>query len=178
MHAILSFPIIIIYLIDSSGTSGSDYSNTRRQAKKATAADSGSAETQEESVVYDDGPSQTRRSQSKGKKPAQASPAAGSDAEVEDDDEEDGDGDDEAIVEDWERVTGPFPEAAKIAARRLGHSVRIGAASIGRRYHKSIRQVMIHAGLSIQASRKQNIFNMYKMWYAREHPVKPGGMLH
>ena len=78
-------------------------------------------------------------------------------------------------MEDWRKVTGPLPGAGMVAATRLGKSIRLGAAQIARKYGKSIRQIMIQAGLAVCTSRQPNIFNVYKEWYAHEHPIKPNG---
>jgi hypothetical protein len=95
---------------------------------------------------------------------------------AEDNDPSDDEGDaEDSPVEDWEKVTGPLPKDGKIAAMRLGKSVRWGAAQIASKYDKSIRQIMIQAGLAVRSSRGANIFNMYKEWYAHEHPIQPNG---
>ena len=90
-----------------------------------------------------------------------------------DDDESDGI---ESPVENWAKVTGPLPKAGKKAAVRLGKTARVGAAQIARSYGKSIRSIMIEAGLDIRHSRTGNIANSFKQWYAHMHPAKPGRM--
>lgn len=72
---------------------------------------------------------------------------------------------------DWVKVSGPFPTAAKMAAVQLGRTTRFEAAKIARRFKKTPREVLIHAGLGVRSSRlSSNASNKFRSWYAAHNP--------
>jgi hypothetical protein len=75
------------------------------------------------------------------------------------------------LREDWPKVSGPFPAAAKEEALALGRLTRIEAAKIAKRYRKKTRDVMVLAGLGIKSARIQNNpANKFRAWYADNNP--------
>ena len=71
---------------------------------------------------------------------------------------------------------GPFSKAAMKEAAELGKQTRKSAELIAKKYGKTVRNVMINAGLGIQNARQSNFSNLWKVWYAHHHPALEGGM--
>jgi hypothetical protein len=88
-------------------------------------------------------------------------------------DEEDNNSDDDEPG----NVHGPMSKDAVKEAAELGKRTRKTAELIARKYGKTVRNVMIAAGLGIQNARKSNFSNLWKVWYAHHHPSQEGGKL-
>jgi hypothetical protein len=174
---------------ESDGTSGSDFSDTRRKRlaqrqKRANHGRDADADTDDEDQRDDEDleeeavvESAIQQGSKKGKKamhPRPSKKAIDRAAASEESTDEELD-DVQVPVEDWKKVSGPLPKAAKVATARLARAVNEGAAKIARKYGKSVRQIMLQAGLAVRPSRGPNIANIYKTWYAHEHPIEPGG---
>jgi len=80
------------------------------------------------------------------------------------------DQDDDEIGEDWPKVTGPLPQAAKDDALELARQVAVAAQDIARGCKKSVRDIMLAAGLAVRQTHPKNPMNAYRQWYAHMHP--------
>ena len=67
-------------------------------------------------------------------------------------------------------MTGPFSKAAKDNALELARQVMVAAREIAQGHKKSVREVMLAAGLAVRQSRPKNRMNAYRQWYAHIHP--------
>jgi hypothetical protein len=57
-----------------------------------------------------------------------------------------------------------------LEAQKLASIVAEEAERIARKYKKSVREIMLAAGLGIRVARSKNPFNMFKKWYAHHYP--------
>jgi hypothetical protein len=84
--------------------------------------------------------------------------------------------DDEDEDEEANRnMHGPLSKAGMAEAVELGNQTRKSAELIAKKYGKTVRNVMISAGLGIQNARQDNFSNLFKVWYAHHHPSQEGG---
>ncbi|GBE78977.1 hypothetical protein SCP_0201740 [Sparassis crispa] len=73
-------------------------------------------------------------------------------------------------ADNWLKTPGPLSKEAREQAAELGENILKMAANIGRKYGKSTRDILVHAGLSFKPSRAANPANIYRRWYSRKHP--------
>ena len=85
-------------------------------------------------------------------------------------DENEDDTEDDAPTDLWHKVPGPLSKEGKQEAQKLGSLVDSEAERIGRKYHKSKREIIMAAGLGVRSARAKNSYNMFMKWYAHHHP--------
>jgi hypothetical protein len=87
---------------------------------------------------------------------------------------EEGEGDeDDADGGKSRYVTGPLSKEPLQEIQELASRTQKDAEALALKYRKSVRSIMIAAGLSIHQSRRDNFSNKFKIWYSHVHP-KPG----
>lgn len=184
---------------EESGPSGSDFEETRKRtnAQRKKRGDEPVTDTEAEddsldrelegSVTESDTSSLRRRKREKKKgKERMITTQSGRNDDDEGEDAEDraeNPGDDviefDALIDDdetpsdadWVCVSGPLPQAARDEAQKLGRYIVKQANSLGRKYKKSRREIMLAAGLGVRTSRPDDsLINIYRRWYATHYP--------
>lgn len=72
-------------------------------------------------------------------------------------------------------TSGRLPQEAIDKAIALGEKTVEEAKSIAKEYGKSVRTILIQAGLSVKPTRAENSWNMYQAWYKMQHPKSSDG---
>jgi hypothetical protein len=162
---------------DESGTSGSDYGGQREalMTKRRKAAERGQSvsDTDEEDAELDHQASEEAVNETSDNDHSQLK--RGKQAASPEDLVQCSDDDDDNTIEasdTWPKVSGPLPKEGRLEAQRLAAAVTEEAEKIARKYKKSVRDIMLAAGLGIRAARTRNPHNMFKRWYAHHHPNK------
>jgi hypothetical protein len=102
---------------------------------------------------------------------------AGADEDVEENDIDEHDSGDDGDHDDKEvaRAKGRrFSKAEEKEIDEFGVQVKNCAEELATKYGRKAPDVLIRAGLGMKLSRKDNIFNIYKKWYAMTHDKDPG----
>ena len=70
---------------------------------------------------------------------------------------------------------GPLSKIAQEECLAFGKRVAAEAAELAKKFEKSKAVIMMTAGLKLRETRDKNLYCKFRKWYAREHPIAPGG---
>ena len=70
---------------------------------------------------------------------------------------------------------GPLSKIARDECLAFGKRVAAEATELARKFEKSKAVIMMTAGLKLRETRDKNLYCKFRKWYAREHPIAPGG---
>jgi hypothetical protein len=76
--------------------------------------------------------------------------------------------------EDFVKIKGRIPQAGISKAQELGKNTLEAAREIGKEYGKSARTILIEAGLTMKATRKESPWNQHQTWFAATCPPPKG----
>ncbi|KAG1856150.1 hypothetical protein F4604DRAFT_1932007 [Suillus subluteus] len=76
--------------------------------------------------------------------------------------------------EDFVKIKGRIPQAGILKAQELGKNMVEAARAIGKEYGKSARTILIEAGLTMKATRKESLWNQHQTWFAATCPPPKG----
>jgi hypothetical protein len=65
---------------------------------------------------------------------------------------------------------GPLPEGARTAAQELGRELTESAKKIAEQHGKTVRDILVQAGLTVKPSRAPNSANQHAEWFAHNFP--------
>ncbi|KAG1887861.1 hypothetical protein F4604DRAFT_1916717 [Suillus subluteus] len=150
---------------EESSPSDSDWAADQEQRKKAQQAVDDAAANDgddDEGSPESDPPSPSRLTATqKQKSKVVAEVNENHDSEDEDD-------------EDFVKTKGRMPQAGILKARELGQNTLEAARALGKEYGKSARTILIEAGLTMKATRKESPWNQHQMWFAAAWPPAKG----
>lgn len=75
---------------------------------------------------------------------------------------------------DFVKIKGRIPQAGISKAQELGKNTLEAARAIGKEYGKSARTILIEAGLTMKATRKESPWNQHQTWFAATCPPPKG----
>ncbi|KAG1730470.1 hypothetical protein EDB19DRAFT_1832032 [Suillus lakei] len=78
--------------------------------------------------------------------------------------------------EDFVKIKGRIPQAGISKAQELGKNTLEAAREIGKEYGKSARTILIEAGLTMKATRKESPWNQHQTWFAATCPPPKGAL--
>ncbi|KAG2101586.1 uncharacterized protein F5147DRAFT_776589 [Suillus discolor] len=76
--------------------------------------------------------------------------------------------------EDFVKIKGRIPQAGISKVQELGKNTMEAARAIGKEYGKSARTILIEAGLTMKATRKESLWNQHQTWFAVTCPPPKG----
>ncbi|KAG1723151.1 hypothetical protein EDB19DRAFT_1916250 [Suillus lakei] len=76
--------------------------------------------------------------------------------------------------EDFVKTKGRMPQAGILKARELGQNTLEAARALRKEYGKSARTILIKAGLTMKATRKESPWNQHQTWFAAAWPPPKG----
>jgi len=72
-------------------------------------------------------------------------------------------------------MPGRLPREGILKAIALGEKTVAEARKIANEYGKSVRTILLEAGLSVKPNRAENSWNMHQLWYKIRHPKSSDG---
>ncbi|KAG1730174.1 hypothetical protein EDB19DRAFT_1912998 [Suillus lakei] len=75
---------------------------------------------------------------------------------------------------DFAKTKGRMPQVGILKAQELGKKTLEAAKTLGQEYGKSVRTILIEAGLTMKATRKESPWNQHQTWFAATHPLPKG----
>ncbi|KAG1777887.1 hypothetical protein EV702DRAFT_1196684 [Suillus placidus] len=84
------------------------------------------------------------------------------------------DSEDEDDEEDFVKTKGRIPQACISKAQELGKNMLEATRVLGKKYGNSARTILIEAGLTMKATRKESPWNQHQMWFAATCPPPKG----
>ncbi|KAG1740125.1 uncharacterized protein EDB91DRAFT_1248452 [Suillus paluster] len=76
--------------------------------------------------------------------------------------------------EDFVKTKGRMPQVGILKAQELGKKTLEAARTLGQEYGKSVQTILIEAGLTMKATRKESLWNQHQTWFAATHPLPKG----
>ncbi|KAG1721171.1 uncharacterized protein EDB91DRAFT_1088548 [Suillus paluster] len=84
------------------------------------------------------------------------------------------DSEDEDNEEDFVKTKGRIPQAGISKAQELGNNTLETTRALGKEYGKSVRMILIEAGLMMKATQKESLWNQHQTWFAATCPLPKG----
>ncbi|KAG1871828.1 hypothetical protein DFJ58DRAFT_837143 [Suillus subalutaceus] len=88
---------------------------------------------------------------------------------------ENNDSEDEDDKEDFVKTKGRIPQAGISKVQKLRKNTLEAARALRKEYGKSARTILIEAGLTMKATRKESPWNQHQTWFTATCPPSEGG---
>ncbi|KAG1795440.1 uncharacterized protein HD556DRAFT_1442292 [Suillus plorans] len=76
--------------------------------------------------------------------------------------------------EDFVKTKGRMPQVGILKAQELGKKTLEATRTLGQEYGKSAQTILIEAGLTMKATRKESPWNQHQTWFTATHPLPKG----